>query len=960
MKKLIAFWIFIVALSMSYGDLAISREVAISGENEYLIYENEHGVCQYGNAVFITYYRINLEEDLNYQLMLAISNSGAEFSESMVTEFCLPAQTLPSEGKNHYLPSIWADQSGTLHLFYLDLITLEPMVAVSTDLGLTFEFHIIAGLPPRSHFQLAETSAGLKIGTLYGSDKISISYFQHLSYYEESENVESYDPEDTTHDIKFWGPDQLEGPVYSADDIMIQQAGGGPNSGWPSFQSLVATSGRILNFHNGLPAVDTAPMDDIFYGGYMEEACSFILPAQAIAVRENGIILEESANHDVLMAIIDGNIAHLRYADRITQTQNFTVYNSFPDPLRPDLAIGDSIWTNVIDVTELVWQEETTELEVNDTSVFVYCDLWIEGSIGSNMTWASADTVYITADICYSDINAGDPAEDSEYLFGLISEERIYIKYKYRDFQGNIQDSNCNSIFLYGSYAALGSGNIDIYGDMNTHYEGIISFEYQHGHGSTPAFTIETPQGDWFVPYPDLHKFVFPPDPLFSGDQGFQFHGNAPITSNPFNTCGYPYENPNYGDQITTPYGADYPWYNPVYPEAANVQMGERGIFHLYGGKQERRRGYTHRSGIDSNNHSQDNCWDLQNWQYSGTHGSSGYDKISHWDTRLESAAPPDYPELTILAGNHPAFLKNNKLAIFDYDPATYSASQSESFELDFDANLIDFCLDNNRIALLVNNDNLAYNMDHIVCKTDGDWEIIQISESFPALTEIKFYGNDYIIKSGRDLYRINPDGYVQMTPDLNQYSGFTDFQQQHGGILHFINGTYPLWQYNVLEVASLNLLGSYDYAYYNDVIPMGGTLEIRENSDDVLFVQILKMMQERRFVTDYIHFCNGDISDLFSDYSDDEITITPSLQTYPNPFNPQVNLAFNVDSGGKVVIDIYNIRGQFIQTLVSDVFEPGRYFVTWYAPKSPSGVYIAQYKLADKLISRNKITLIK
>jgi hypothetical protein len=44
----------------------------------------------------------------------------------------------------------------------------------------------------------------------------------------------------------------------------------------------------------------------------------------------------------------------------------------------------------------------------------------------------------------------------------------------------------------------------------------------------------------------------------------------------------------------------------------------------------------------------------------------------------------------------------------------------------------------------------------------------------------------------------------------------------------------------------------------------------------------------------------------------------------------------------------------------VSDVFEPGRYFVTWYAPKSPSGIYIAQYKLADKLISRNKITLIK
>ncbi len=79
----------------------------------------------------------------------------------------------------------------------------------------------------------------------------------------------------------------------------------------------------------------------------------------------------------------------------------------------------------------------------------------------------------------------------------------------------------------------------------------------------------------------------------------------------------------------------------------------------------------------------------------------------------------------------------------------------------------------------------------------------------------------------------------------------------------------------------------------------------------------------------------------------------------YPNPFNAETMISFNLARQGRVSLDIYNVMGQNVETLCNDIMNAGEHSVIWNASVYSSGIYFI--RLSDGVISRSeRVTLIK
>lgn len=85
---------------------------------------------------------------------------------------------------------------------------------------------------------------------------------------------------------------------------------------------------------------------------------------------------------------------------------------------------------------------------------------------------------------------------------------------------------------------------------------------------------------------------------------------------------------------------------------------------------------------------------------------------------------------------------------------------------------------------------------------------------------------------------------------------------------------------------------------------------------------------------------------------ADDHVTLPPSFdlkQNYPNPFNPVTNISFTLKETSQIRLEIYNLRGNKVKTLISAMMNPGDHSYIWDGTDSDSralssGIYF--YKL--------------
>jgi len=86
--------------------------------------------------------------------------------------------------------------------------------------------------------------------------------------------------------------------------------------------------------------------------------------------------------------------------------------------------------------------------------------------------------------------------------------------------------------------------------------------------------------------------------------------------------------------------------------------------------------------------------------------------------------------------------------------------------------------------------------------------------------------------------------------------------------------------------------------------------------------------------------------------------------QNHPNPFNPSTEIAFDIPRQSDVTLDVFNIMGQKVISLIDRPMAPGSYRATWNGSdasgqKVTSGMYFYRLR-AGEFVSTKKMVLLK
>jgi hypothetical protein len=86
--------------------------------------------------------------------------------------------------------------------------------------------------------------------------------------------------------------------------------------------------------------------------------------------------------------------------------------------------------------------------------------------------------------------------------------------------------------------------------------------------------------------------------------------------------------------------------------------------------------------------------------------------------------------------------------------------------------------------------------------------------------------------------------------------------------------------------------------------------------------------------------------------------------QNYPNPFNPMTTIEYSLPERAQVTIEIFNVLGQRVRTLVNDTKSSGSYRIEWNGSDDAgrpvsTGVYLYRFQAGD-VVQTKKMLLIK
>lgn len=159
---------------------------------------------------------------------------------------------------------------------------------------------------------------------------------------------------------------------------------------------------------------------------------------------------------------------------------------------------------------------------------------------------------------------------------------------------------------------------------------------------------------------------------------------------------------------------------------------------------------------------------------------------------------------------------------------------------------------------------------------------------------------------------------------------------------------------------------------------PASFTPVFSETLADAAFAQKSVQINNVAGQTIYVAFRHHDCTDNFmmkldnvemaltvpTDNPIPNVKVTALNGNYPNPFNPTTSISFDLAQDGPVSLDIYNVKGQKVKTLVNDRMVAGSHTIQWNGTdnsnkKVGSGIYFYNMK-SGKYTNTRKMILMK
>ena len=81
--------------------------------------------------------------------------------------------------------------------------------------------------------------------------------------------------------------------------------------------------------------------------------------------------------------------------------------------------------------------------------------------------------------------------------------------------------------------------------------------------------------------------------------------------------------------------------------------------------------------------------------------------------------------------------------------------------------------------------------------------------------------------------------------------------------------------------------------------------------------------------------------------------------QNYPNPFNPTTCIEFNLPESGQVLLNVFNVQGELVTTLLDGFKQAGNYQATFNGTGLAGGVYYCQLNFNGKMEARKMLLLL-